>query len=141
MQGNDIGNFNVLGQGVIFEGLLASPSDRRLFQRYNKDWNKELRRWKPHDLPLKALIDTSDRLGIDTEVYTFLGEDALEPIESWLVRKGISLPVYSYNDVAELAYDLRFKRSVRTIYVPDQEQAAVIGIRSQVVDPQKAWIV
>ena len=141
MQGNDIANFNVIGQGVIFEGLLASPSERRVFQKYNKDWNKELRRWRAHDLPLKALIDTSDRLGIDTEIYTFLGEDAVEPIESWLVRKGISLPVYSYTDIKELAYDLRFKRSVRTLYVPEQEQAAIVGIRAQVVDSEKAWVI
>ena len=141
MQGNDIANFNVIGQGVIFEGLLASPSERRVFQRYNKDWNKELRRWRAHDLPLKALIDTSDRLGIDTEIYTFLGEEAVEPIESWLVRKGISLPVYSYANIQELAYDLRFKRSVRTLYVPEQEQAAIVGIRAQVVDSEKAWVI
>jgi len=87
------------------------------------------------------LIDTSDRLGIDTEIYTFLGEDAVEPIESWLVRKGISLPVYSYTDIKELAYDLRFKRSVRTLYVPEQEQAAIVGIRAQVVDSEKAWVI
>lgn len=139
MQGNDIAQFNVIGQGVVFEGLLASPPERRLFQRADKDWNKELRKWKTHDLPVKALIDTSDRLGVDTEVYTFLGDDAVDAVENWLVRKGVSLPVYGYNSVEELAYDLRFKRSVRTIFVPEQEQAAIIGIRATVVDSKKAW--
>lgn len=139
MQGNDIAGFNVIGQGVIFEGLLASPPERRLFQRVDKDWNKELKKWKPHDLPLKALIDTSDRLGVDTEVYTFLGDDAVDAIENWLVRKGVSLPVYGYNSAEELSYDLRFKRSVRTIFVPEQEQASIIGIRATVVDSKKAW--
>jgi hypothetical protein len=142
VQGNDISNFNGIGQGVIFENLLASPPPpTRFFQRTTNDWAKDLRKWKAHDLPLKALVDTSDRLGIDTEVYTFLDYDAVPAIDAWLGRKGVSLPVYFYENVEELAYDLRFKHSVRTIYVPDQEQAAVIGIRATVVDNKKAWTI
>jgi hypothetical protein len=139
VQGNDIANFNDIGQGVIFEGLLATPPPQRLFKRSNNDWNKELSKWKAHDLPLKALVDTSDRLGVDTEVYTFLDFEAVDAIDAWLARKGVSLPVYYYENVEKLAYDLRFKRSVRTIYVPEQEQAAVIGLRATVVDNKKAW--
>lgn len=139
MQGNDIASFNQIGQGVVFEELLASPPIRRFFNRFDKDWHKELRRWKVNELPVKALIDTSDRLGIDTEVYQFLHEEATTAIEDWLHRKGVSLPVYYYTNIEELAYDLRFKRSVRTIYVPTQEQAQIIGLRATVVDPKKAW--
>lgn len=139
MQGNDIATTADIGQGVIFEGLLASPPQRRLFSWQGGDWSKELRKWKANDLPLKALIDTSDRLGVNTEVYHFLGDDATSAIETWMSRKGVSVPVYGYTNVEELAYDLRFKRSVRTIYVPTQEQAQVIGIRATVVDPKKAW--
>lgn len=141
MLGNDILEHHDVGQGVIFEGLLASPPPKRLFQRsVTDDWNKELRKWKPHDLPLKALIDSYDRLGISTEVYTFL-EGGQEAVETWLIRKGISLAVYEYSNVDELAYDLRFKRSMRTIYVPEQEQALAIGLRAQVVDSRKAWTI
>lgn len=141
MHGNDIKEYNDIGQGVIFEGLLASPPPRKLFQRTDSDWSKELKKWKPHDLPLKALVDTYDRLGINTEVYTFLGYGASEAVDQWLMRKGISVVVYEYENVETLAYDLRFKRSMRTIYVPDQEHAAIIGLRATVVDPRKAWIV
>lgn len=140
MLGNDISEFYSPGQGVIFEGLLAVPPARRIFRNPNiSDWRKELRKWKPNELPLKALIDTSDRLGISSEVYTFLDELAVEAIDDWLLRKGISVPIYHYQNVDELAYDLKFKRSIRTIYVPLQEQAFTIGLRSQVVDPKKAW--
>jgi hypothetical protein len=139
VQGNDIASFNYIGQGVMFEGLLASPPERRLFNRQNSDWEKELRKWIPHELPLKALIDTSDRLGVDTEVYTLLGQDAVDAVERWLSRKGITVPVLAYDNIEELAYDLRFKRSLRTICVPTQEHAYTIGIRATIVDPQKAW--
>lgn len=141
MLGNDIRDFHDVGQGVIFEDLLASPPPKRIFQRAGDDWDKELRKWKAHELPLKALVDTSDRLGISTEVYTFLGDAAGDAVDRWLGRKGISLPVFVYDNVEELAYDLRFKRSMRTIYVPDQEQALTIGLRAQVVDSKKAWTI
>lgn len=140
MQGNDISIAADAGQGVIFEGLIASPPQRRFFKKQSSDLNVELRSWKVHDLPLKALIDTSDRLGVSTEVYTFLNDGyGAEAVDYWLTRKGLSLPVYGYYTVEELAYDLRFKRSIRTIFVPTQEQAAIIGMRATVVDPQKAW--
>lgn len=141
MLGNDIREYSDLGQGVIFEGLLASPPKRRVFQRQGSDFDKELSKWVPHDLPLKALIDSYDRLGVNTEVYTFLGQGAGEAVDNWLMRKGISVVVYEYENVEMLAYDLRFKRSMRTIYVPEQEQAVIIGLRATVVSPQKAWIV
>lgn len=139
MLGNDISNYNTVGQGVIFENLLASPPKVRRFFKFNGDWDKEIKRWVPHELPLKALIDTSDRLGVDTEVYTLLPSEAVEPIESWLIRKGISLPVFAYETIQDLEYDLRFKRSIRTVFVSDPEHAKVLGIRATVVDNQKAW--
>lgn len=139
MQGNDISVGMDAGQGVIFEGLLAVPPDRKynLFKRNSEVGEKYIREWKPNELALKALIDTSDRLGVSTEVYTFL--PFAEEIESWLFRKGVSLPVFAYSNIEELAYDLRFKHSIRRILVPTQEQAIVIGMRATVVDPQKAW--
>ena len=139
MQGNDISLGIDAGQGVIFEGLLAVPPDKKysIFKRNNEISEKYIRDWRTNELALKALIDTSDRLGVSTEVYTFL--PFAEEIESWLFRKGVSLPVYHYKNIEELAYDLRFKRSVRTIYVPEQEQASIIGLRATVVDNKKAW--
>lgn len=142
MQGNDIREFSDIGQGVIFEGLLASPPARRLFKlNVTPDWSKELSRWIPNELPLKALIDTSDRLGVRTEVYTMLGYGAGEAVDEWLMRKGISVPVYEYANIEELAYDLRFRRSMRNIYVPTEEHAQVIGIRATVVDTKRAWTI
>lgn len=139
MQGNDISVGMDVGQGVIFEGLLAVPPDKKygLFKRTTETGEKYIRDWKPNELALKALIDTSDRLGVSTEVYTFL--PFAEDIESWLFRKGVSLPVFHYTNIEELAYDLRFKQSIRRILVPTSEQATVIGMRATVVDPQKAW--
>lgn len=140
MQGNDISVDYDAGQGIIFEGLIANPPDKvfNIFKKQSAS-EKTIKNWRPNDLCLKALIDTSDRLGISTEVYTFL--PYAEEIESWFFRKGVSIPVYHYTNIEELAYDLRFKRSIRRILVPTQEQASIIGIRATVVDPQKAWTV
>jgi hypothetical protein len=144
MFGNDIQSYDDVGYGVIFEELLASPPEgikgigSALYQARN-NWGRVLNLWKPNDLPLKSLYDTTHRLGIGAEVYTFLSMDAVDAVDNWLQRKGMSLPVQYYKNVEELEYDLRFKRSVRTIFVPHKEQASVLGIRATVSSPTSAW--
>lgn len=142
MQGNDIGEYWTRGQGVIFEGVLATFPDTIIakFHKQRGNWAKYVQTAIPHELPLKAMIDSSSRLGIATDVYTFVDSDAVEPINEWLMRKGISVSVMYYPSVDELAYDLKFQRSIRTIYVATEEQASIIGLRSHVVDMKKAWI-
>lgn len=145
MLGNDIQSYDDVGYGVIFEELLASPPDgiksigSALYQARN-NWERVLKLWEPNDLPLKSLYDTTNRLGIGAEVYTFLSIDAVDAVDNWLQRKGMSLPVLYYKNIEELEYDLRFKRSVRTIFVPHKEQASVLGIRATVSSPTSAWV-
>lgn len=142
MQGNDIGEYWQKGQGVVFEGVLTRLSDSLIanFHKQRGNWKKYIQLSIPNELPLKAMIDSYSRLGIATDVYTFIDNDAVDAINEWLLRKSISVGVMYYPSVEELAYDLKFQRSVRTIYVETQEQASIIGIRSHVVDTKKAWI-
>jgi hypothetical protein len=142
MQGNDIGEYTQRGQGVIFEGVLATEPESLASRLYKQreNWDKYINQWKPNDLPLKAMFDSALRLGVATDVYTFIDSGAVEAIDKWLTRKGISVAVMYFKNVEELAYDLKFQRSIRTIYVETQEQGSIIGIRSHVVDPKKAWI-
>lgn len=142
MLGNDISEYWTTGQGVIFEGVLATPSDSLTarFYKQRNNWERYIQSVIPHELPLKAMIDSATRLGIATDVYTFIDPQAVDPIEKWLDRKGISIGVQYYTNVDELAYDLKFQRSIKTIYVATQEQASSIGLRAHVVDKKKAWI-
>lgn len=142
MQGNDIGEYWQKGQGVVFEGVLTNLSDsiKAQFYKQRGNWQKYLALSKPNEIPLKAMIDSSSRLGIATDVYTFIDSDAVDAVNDWLLRKGISVAVMYYPSVEELAYDLKFQRSIRTIYVETQDQASIIGLRSHVVDIKKAWI-
>lgn len=144
MQGNDLSAYAPLAQGLVFEGLLASPpsGSKALLDAFNRrrdSWDHVLKRWTPHELPLKALSDCVNRLGLGTDVYTFLGEEAASAIDNWLMRKGISTPVYHYPSVEMLEYDLRFQRAVRVIYVANEEHAKVLGIRATVVSNDRAW--
>lgn len=143
MEKGDIQAYDSRGFGVVFEGLLASEPTgiRSAIVSRSKDWDRIIRSWKPNDLPLKALSDHTNRLGIGAEVYTFLDPAAAEAIDNWLVRKGISVPVMFYESINELSYDLRFKRSIRIIYVPQHEQAKVIGVRATVTSPETAWVI
>lgn len=144
MEGNDIAPFTPLFQGLVFDGLLASPPQGTKavlanFKKTRDDWDGVLRLWQPHELPLKALSDCVNRLGLGTDVYTFLHPDAVDAIDKWLIRKGISTPVYYYESPQMLEYDLRFQRAVRIIYTSDEETAKILGIRATVVSPDKAW--
>jgi hypothetical protein len=145
MQGNDIQSYDYIGYGVIFEDLLASPPDgikslgTALYKNRN-NWERVIEMWSPNDMPLRALSDSTNRLGIGAEVYTFLHPDASLAIEKWLSRKSISVPVEYYPKIEDLEYDLRFKRSVRTIFVPHKEQASVLGIRATVTSSTSAWV-
>lgn len=143
MEGNDLMNYDTRGYGIMFEGVLASPPEKNLFNVFRneyKDWDKHISRWRPNELPLKSMIDTTNRLGIGCEVYTFISEDAVDPIERWLIRKGVSVPVFYYEDAKFLEYDLRFNRSIRTVLVADEEDAKIIGIRARVVPSDRGWM-
>jgi hypothetical protein len=144
MQGNDITDYAPLAQGVVFDNLLASPpggskSFLETIQRRRDNWDAVLRLWEPHTLPIKALSDSVNRLGIGTDIYTFIHEDAVDSIERWLLRKGISCPVYYYESPELLEYDLRFTRAVRIIYTSNEDVAQIIGPRATVVSAEKAW--
>jgi hypothetical protein len=144
MQGNDIASFSPTAQGVIFDGLLATPpsgnkSLLETIQKRRDRWDSVINLWEPNDLPLKALSDSVNRLGLGTDVYTFIHPDAVDAIDKWLVRKGISTPVYYYETPQLLEYDLRFSRAVRIIYTSNEEYARILGIRATVVNPERAW--
>lgn len=144
MQGNDISSYAPLAQALVFENLLASPpTGAKLLlekvQRGRNNWDGVFRLWEAHTLPLKALSDSINRLGLGTDVYTFLHEDAADAIDRWLTRKGISTPVYYYPTPELLEYDLRFQRAIKSIYTADEETAKILGIRATVVSSDKAW--
>lgn len=144
MQGNDIQNYAPISQGVVFDNFIASPpTGAKLalerIQRRREEWDSVLRMWVVHDLPLKALSDSINRLGIGTDIYTFLHPDAVDAVDRWLTRKGVSTPVYYYESPEMLEYDLRFQRAVRVVYTSDEEVAKVLGIRAQVVPVDRAW--
>lgn len=145
MERGDIGVFATLGQSCVFEGLLASPPasvGRRIRERFRtqiNDWDSALKLWKPHDLPIRSISDHINRLGISTHVVTFLAPEAAEPIYRWLLRKGISTSVTYYPTPAEYRSDLKYDMGIKTVYVPDTEMAAVLGIKATVVSPDVPW--
>ena len=144
MENNDILPWETAKQGTIFEGVLATPPSRSLLKdllNKGNDWDTKILRWKAGDLCLRSIIDCVNRLGIRTDVYTFLDPDAPEPIERWLTRKGVSVSCFYYPSVEELAEDLRYNRAIHKVYVPTKEMWLTIGPRATVVSPDTAWVV
>lgn len=128
----------------MFEGVLASEPEgiakiKAAYFLRNEKWDQYLRMWEPNTLPIKSLSDSINRLGIGTEVYTLLPPPVADAIDRWLIKKGISTNVVSFQDIKELAYDLSINRGITQIYVADQEHYKLIGLRATVVSPKTAW--
>jgi hypothetical protein len=79
-------------------------------------------------------------LGIATDVVTFLSPDAVEPIYRWLLRKVESVPsILYYPSPSAYADDLKYNRSITSVYVPDKSMAFDIGMRATTVSPLTTW--
>lgn len=146
MEGNDLLPYIGVAQATMFEGVLASPPEGVLKNvRYKRltsrdEWDEAIRMWTPHEMPLKSLADCVNRRGLGTEVYTYLPLEATDAIGKWLVRKGISVPIYSFMDVSDLLGDFRMNRAVRVLYTGNYDDACLIGPRATVVSSNQAWL-
>lgn len=145
MEGGDIGNYARMYQACVWEGVLATPPEsvssktKYKIASIKSDWETMIGMWKPVDMGVKSLVDCVNRLGIGTDVVTFLHPDAADHIYKWLVKKGVSTSVIYYESPEEYAIDLRYNRGIKTVYVASQEDALTIGLRAHVVDPKTAW--
>lgn len=144
MEGNDISVHDRIGQASMFEGVLATPpaGSKKLkakFYEGRNDWDSVIRLWTPNDMPIRSLVDCVNRLGLGTEVITFLHPDAVEPIYNWLSRKGVSTSVLYYEDIEQYNEDFKYNRGLRVFYTTDVEDAQLIGMRATVVNPNTAW--
>lgn len=141
MERGDIATYVAPERACLFEGLIAEPPTKlhRLLNLVDKDATDDLKRWKANEMPLKSLIDSTNRLGIHTQVFTLLGPFMEEPIYHWLLRKGVSCSVYGYTNINDALDDFKYNRGLNTIYVPTTELAHTIGIRAKVVSPSTSW--
>lgn len=145
MERGDISDYTITSQACVWEGVLANPpagfsskTRHKLYERSN-NWVAAIPMWKPNDLAVKSLVDCVSRLRIATDVITFLPPEAIDPIYNWLLRKGITTPVFHYDSAEEYAQDLRYNRGIKTVYVGNDSDAMTIGLRAHVVQPNTAW--
>lgn len=145
MEGNDLMPYTGISQATMFEGVLASPPQKVLQKVTCKrlaakgDWDEALRLWTPNEMPIKSLADCTNRLGIGTDVYTYLPPESVDAIGRWLVRKGISVGVYAYADLSDLLADFRLNRAVRVLFTSSYDDACLLGPRATVVTASQAW--
>ena len=144
MEGNDISVHDRIGQASMFEGVLAtapagSKKLKAKFYEGRNDWDSVIRLWTPNDMPIRSLVDCVNRLGLGTEIITFLHPDAVEPIYNWLSRKGVSTSVLYYEDIEQYNEDFKYNRGLRVFYTTNVEDAHLIGMRATVVNPNTAW--
>ncbi len=146
MERNDIQANAPIKQACLFEGVLAAPPATTLQKmRAGKairqhEWHRYLGMWTPYEMPLKSLADSVNRRGIGVEVYTCLYSGVEQAIDSWLARKGVSVPVFYFEDITEIRDDLKYHHPSMRIHVATEEQAQVLGLRARVASPHKEWV-
>lgn len=151
MEGNDIGVTLINRVAVMFEGLIyidtvepAIQVKRGILRRKTVDvadltLEQQVRRWRPRELPLKSLLHMVNQLHQRVEVYTYFNVEFVPHIETWLQRKGVSVPVYSYVDLEALRDDFRFNREVTTLYTPYEDDVPWLGYRCNVMSLDGTW--
>lgn len=149
MENNDIGMTVHKHVACMFEDLLMhvqeEPEERKpLFgflrrkeeELSEDEWvNRQMRRWRVNEMPMKSLIHMTTKLGISVEVYTFLDPIFVPHIEHWLARKGAAVTVWSYVDLNDLWEDFKYNRDVHTFFTTSQDDASRLGMRATVVNP------
>jgi|TARA_Y100000296_G_C5077558_1_gene208168 hypothetical protein len=146
VEGNDIQTFAPIQQACLFEGVLASPPSKTITKmRASKalrqhEWNRYIGMWLPHEMPLKSLVDSVRRRGIGVEVYTCLPSGTEDAIDQWLFRKGVSVPVYHFDDITEIAAEMKYHSPSMRVHVATDEQAQVLGLRARVASPHSEWV-
>jgi len=145
MERGDISDYTTTSQSCIWEGVLANPpkgfslKTRYLLYERANNWESAIPMWKPNDLSVRSIADCTNRLHISTDVITFISQGAVDPIYNWLLRKGITTTVLYYPSPKEYAFDLRYNRGIKTVYVANDDDAFTIGLRAHVVQPNTAW--
>jgi hypothetical protein len=149
LEGNDIGVSYVARYAVRFEDLLMYeqlPEARRGFKGIvdkmstsSKDW-KATKYWKPYDMPMKSLLHLLTVLRVNVVVITYLDDDLVPVIESWLARKGAAVEVISYDDPYEWAEDLRRDPEIKRYFTSDLDERDILGWQHcTVVRTSQAW--
>lgn len=147
MEDNDISPYITSTVAVMFEGIITLPSDashgkKKFWQRpveVDRTVDSVVRSWRVNELPLKSLIHMVNQLQMRVDVYTYYDSDYTEAIEHWLARKGVSVSVYSYEDLDGLRDDFKYNRDVHTLYTPFEEDAALLGPRATVMSSLGTW--
>lgn len=151
MEGNDIGVTYVARYAVRFEDLLmhvrvapeGEKKKRFSLRRDRESANvvaRASRQWRVNDMPMKSLLDFTNRMNLQVQVVTYLGEWYEEEIEQWLARKGAHVDVVSYDDPHEWAEDLRRNPEIKGYYTSDEAERDIIGWQHvTVVRPSQTW--
>ena len=146
MERNDIQANAPIKQACLFEGVLAAPPAGNIKKMRaakairQHEWHRYIGMWTPYEMPLKSLVDSVNRRGVGVEVYTCLTSGVEGAIDSWLARKGVSVPVYQFENIYEIHAEMKFHSPSMRIHVATEEQAQLLGLRARVASPHKEWV-
>lgn len=143
MKGNDLGNWVVPRDVLVWEGLLGllpDPKVQALEARYRRrrKWDKAVACYEINELLARKIWDMSWRTGIRVDLITHLGYEFAEALKDRIDVEGIPFQQIWFETPAQLERRLSTLVDIRTIYHPDISRPFAYGGKGRVLSPDNA---
>lgn len=143
MQGNDLGNYVVPRDILVWEGLLGLLPDVKTQAveakyRRRKKWKQAVACYEINELLARKVWDLSWRYNIRTDLITHLGHDFGEALKERIDVEGLPFQAVWAETPHQLERRLATMVDIRTIYHPDTNRQFAYGGKGRVLTPETA---
>lgn len=148
MKGNDLANFPVPKDILVFEGLLGYLPDAKIARveakfRAKGKWDQAVACYQINELLARKVWDLTWRQTgsfIDLELITYLGYEFAQALERRMDRESMPFSSVWYEDPNVLARSLALRPDIRTVYDPDPDHRFRFGGKGRHLEPSTAHI-
>lgn len=149
MQGGDLSGELVPRLVLVFEnlvGIVPSSLSRVSYESFirTKRWKRAIPYFRVNDALAKQMWHVTWHLHYQLEVVTFLHEDAVEPIQTWIDVEDLPVHRVWYSDPNKLARKIATMPDLAAIFDPDPAHQLTFGRKGRIINPAqpdilRAW--
>lgn len=143
MQNNDLGNWVVPRDVLVWEGLLGLLPDAKAhameakFRRRRK-WDRAVSCYEINELLARKVWDLSYRVGTRLDLITHLGPEFAIALKDRIDIEGLPFQQIWHETPAQLERRLATMIDIRTIYHPFTDRPFAYGGKGQLLSPENA---
>jgi hypothetical protein len=143
MQGNDLSNFVVARDVLVFEGLLGLIPDAKVARqeakfREKKRWAEALACYEINELLARKIWDMVWRYSLEIDLVTYHPPGFAKVLEERMDRENLPLRKVWSEEPNMLARRLATMPDIRTIYDPFPDHQFLYGGKGRIISPEQA---